>query len=124
MLTAHHYVYRVTFNRYWYVGWRTCACDPKKDPYVPRADQMGPRILYGTGFVKEILAVCGTLKEARKVARQLTDYDDPFCQNKKCGPQTAEARARISAALRKRMASPEARLKASLAQIRRWGRNL
>ena len=99
-----HYVYRITIpdGRY-YIGVRSCECDPGHDPYWGSGTII-KRLLRKNASRKDILSTHETREEAAQAEADLVTPErllDPLCVNQKTGgdhrgSMDAEARQRLS----------------------------
>jgi hypothetical protein len=83
-VTKRHYVYRLTHvpTGRWYVGIRSCACDPSADPYLGSGKAL--KALPREELSKRVLVIVETREEAARIEAQLvgsSEIADPMCLN-------------------------------------------
>lgn len=92
ILSAHespirHYVYRTICDETgeYYIGARSCQCDPESDPYVGSGKWISEAKAKGLGLRKEILAALSSREELAAAERNAVAeiWGDPYCRNAK-----------------------------------------
>lgn len=124
------YVYKTTnlLNGEFYIGLRSCFCEPKKDKkYLGSGIRIQRSInKYGfENFSKEILVICKQRKEASKYEGELANLEtiqNPLCLNLKTGGEyetgvyySEITKEKISNALKNYYTNEENRIKTSVA---------
>ncbi len=128
----YHYTYKITqpSTRFYYIGVRSCTCNPINDPYMGSMHSWKLTKDEKALCIKEIIAQYDTREEANDDERFMIsqiklDWKDTNCMNKhipgkgycvlgiKRGPMPEEHRAKISATCKGKPKSEETRAKMS-----------
>jgi hypothetical protein len=133
-----HYVYKITNlfpenNERFYIGVRSCSCDPKKDNYWGSSKYLNEAINHqgAIDFVKEILSTWKTREEANaeeeRIHKELGVMDNPEYYNKSNGAKgffnaerTKESRMKLSVMNKERCAQPEVKKHKSETTKKLW----